>query len=163
MGIAVIEASHETTAARISNEYELRASKRNDESRRKASIALWIGQGLLALVFLAAGGMKLAMPLDVLAQLSPLPALFLKLVGAAEICGVLGLILPGLLRIWTALTPLAASGLVLIMICATVATMATGPVAPALLPLVVGIVAGSVAYGRWRVAPLHTRDLSVGG
>jgi hypothetical protein len=105
--------------------------------------------------------MKLAMPLEMLAQICPLPALFMKFAGVAELLGVVCLILPGLLRIRPVLTPLAASGLVGVMIGATVATLATGPVAPALVPLVVGILAGSVAYGRWRLAPLPARVRSV--
>jgi uncharacterized membrane protein YfcA len=51
------------------------------------------------------------------------------------------------------LTPLAAAGLVLIMIGATVLTLVSGEVAMALLPLVVGLLAAFVAYGRWRLAP----------
>ena len=51
------------------------------------------------------------------------------------------------------LTPLAAAGLVIIMIGATVVTLAGGDLAPALIPLVVGLLAAFVAYGRWRLAP----------
>jgi uncharacterized membrane protein YphA (DoxX/SURF4 family) len=115
---------------------------------RKASVALWIAQGLLALIFLAAGGMKLAMPIELLAQLSPLPALFLKFVATCEILGAIGLILPGLFRIRIGLTPLAAAGLVIIMIGATTSTIAVGQGPAALLPFFVGILAASVAYGR---------------
>ena len=53
--------------------------------------------------------------------------------------GAIGLILPGLLRLRPGLTPLAAAGLVIIMIGATVLTRASGGVAPALIPLVVGL------------------------
>ncbi|MFN2517005.1 MAG: DoxX family protein, partial [Pyrinomonadaceae bacterium] len=60
---------------------------------------------------------------------------------------MLGLILPGLLRIRPGLTPLAAAGLVIIMIGATVLTIAGDGVGPALIPLVVGILAAFVAYG----------------
>jgi hypothetical protein len=63
------------------------------------------------------------------------------------------LILPGLLRIRPGLTPLAAAGLVIIMSGATVLTLAGGDVALALIPLVVGLLAAFVAYGRWRLAP----------
>jgi uncharacterized membrane protein YfcA len=56
------------------------------------------------------------------------------------------------------LTPLAAAGLVIIMIGATVITLAGGDVASALIPLVVGLLAAFVAYGRWRlVAPRRRR------
>jgi len=69
------------------------------------------------------------------------------------VLGAIGLILPGLLGIRPGLTPLAAAGLVLIMIGATVLTLASGGVAPALIPLVVGLLSAFVAYGRWRLAP----------
>ena len=115
---------------------------------KKASVMLWTVQGVLAAVFLYAGGFKLALPLADLAKLSPLPAPFLKFVGVCEVAGAIGLILPGILKIQTGLTPLAATGLVIIMIGATVVTVATQGVAPAVLPFVVGILAATVAYRR---------------
>ncbi len=123
------------------------------------NILLWIIQGLLALVFLFAGGMKLVLPAEVLmAQGSPnqvvLPALFLKFIGLCEVLGGLGLILPGLLRRQQYLTPLAAAGLTIIMIGAVVVTlMGDGP-AMAVPPLFVGILCAFVAYGRWKLRPL---------
>ena len=116
--------------------------------------ALWIVQGLLAALFLFAGGMKLVLPLEALAGPVPLPGLFLRFIGVAEVLGAIGLILPGLLRIRPGLTPLAAAGLVIIMIGATGVTLAGGDVAPALIPLVVGLLSAFVAYGRGRLA-LH--------
>jgi DoxX-like family len=115
--------------------------------------ALWIVQGLLALLFLWAGGMKLVLPVEAMTEQMPLPGLFLRFIGVAEVLGALGLILPGLLRLWPALTPLAAAGLVLIMIGATVLMLAGGTVTMALFPLVVGLLAAFVAYGRWRLTP----------
>ncbi len=115
--------------------------------------ALWIVQGLLALLFLWAGGIKLVLPLEALAGPVPLPGPFLRFIGVAEVLGAIGLILPGLLRIRPGLTPLAAAGLVIIMIGATVITLMGGAVAPALIPVVVGLLAAFVAYGRWRLAP----------
>src|SRR5215212_10809534 len=125
---------------------------------------LWIIQVLLALLFLFAGGTKLVLPPDVLASMgSPnqvqLPGLFVRFIGVVEVLGALGLILPGLLRIRPGLTPLAAAGLVLVMIGAVVLTLAGvvpgGGVAPVLIPLVVGLLSAFVAYGRWRLAPLE--------
>ena len=115
--------------------------------------ALWIVQGLLAAVFLFTGGMKLVLPLEKMTGPVPLPGLFIRFLGVAEILGALGLILPGLLRIRPGLTPLAASGLVVIMIGATVITLVGGDVAPALIPLVVGLLSAFVAYGHWRLVP----------
>jgi hypothetical protein len=115
---------------------------------------LWIVQGVLTLVFLFAGGMKLILPLDKLAGPVQLPGSFVRFLGVAEVLGALGLILPGLLRIRPGLTPLAACGLVIIMIGATVITLAVGEVGPAMISLIIGVLAVFVAYGRWRLAPL---------
>ena len=112
------------------------------------NVLLWIVQGLLALIFLFAGGMKLVLPLEALQATPgpiPLPGLFLRFLGVAEVLGAIGLILPGLLRIRPVLTPLAAAGLVIIMTGATVITVVGGDVAPALVPLIVGLLSGWVA------------------
>ncbi|HET6318310.1 MAG TPA: DoxX family protein [Chloroflexota bacterium] len=110
---------------------------------------LWIVQAVLALVFLLAGGMKIVTPLDVLyTQMPlPLPGVFLRFIGVCEVLGALGLILPGLTGIRPELTSLAARGLVLIMVGAT---MFTPPEALPLaaIPVVVGLLAAFVAYGR---------------
>lgn len=127
------------------------------------NIALWIIQVLLALLFLFAGGTKLVLPMETLAEMSrqsgqtPLPGLFVRFLGVVEVLGALGLILPGLVRIRPGLTPLAAAGLVIIMIGATVLTVASGAIASALMPLVVGSLAAFVAYGRCRLAPHRGR------
>ncbi len=114
---------------------------------------LWSIQGLLALLFLFAGGMKLVLPVEEMTKQIQLPGLFLRFIGVAEVVGAIGLILPGLLRIRPGLTPLAAAGLVIIMIGATVVTLVNGMIAPTLISLVVGLLAAFVAYGRWRLAP----------
>src|SRR5438094_3305518 len=119
--------------------------------------ALWIVQGLLAAVFLFTGGMKLVLPLEKMTGPVPLPGLFIRFLGVAEILGAIGLILPGLLRIRPGLTPLAAAGLVIITIGATVFTLATSEAPLALIPLVLGLLAAFVAYGRWRLAPIRPR------
>ncbi|HET8913170.1 MAG TPA: DoxX family protein [Ktedonobacteraceae bacterium] len=114
------------------------------------NIVLWSIQGLLALLFLFTGAMKLIVPIQVLlAQMPlPLPGLFLKFIGVAELAGALGLILPGVLRIRPLLTPLAACGLLIIMIGATVVTLLGGEGMMALGPLVLGLLCATVAYGR---------------
>ena len=119
------------------------------------NIALWIVQGLLAAIFLFAGGMKLVMPIEEMMKQMPipLPGWFVQFTGIVEVLGAIGLILPWLLRIRPGLTPLAAAGLVIVMIGATVYTLAAGDFATAPIPLVVGILAAFVAYGRWRLTP----------
>lgn len=115
--------------------------------------ALWIVQGVLALLFLWSGGMKLVLPLEQLTGPVSLPGPFLRFIGVAEVLGGLGLILPGLLHIRPGLTPLAAAGLLIIMIGATAITLAGGDLVMALIPLVVGLLVAFVAYGRWRASP----------
>ena len=122
-------------------------------NRRVSRIALWTLQGLLAALFLFAGGFKLAMPLAELGRVSPLPGAFLKFIGVCEVLGALGLVLPGLFRVAPGLTPLAASGLVIIMFGAVVVTVITQGVAPAAFPLVVGVLATVVAVGRRSRSP----------
>jgi hypothetical protein len=117
---------------------------------------LWIVQGFLALLFLFAGGVKLTMPLDEVAAQSGLPGSLLLFIAVAEVLGGFGLVLPALTGIRTGLTPLAAAGLVIIMAGATVLTAAGvggGEPSGAVFPLVVGLLAAFVAYGRWRLAP----------
>ena len=118
------------------------------------NVLLWVVQGVLALLFLFAGGMKLVLPLEAMVTPIPLPGLFIRFIGVAEVLGAVGLILPSLLRIRPRLTPQAAGGLVIIMSGATVITAMGLPVLQALLPLVVGSLSSLVAYGRWRVAPI---------
>ena len=114
---------------------------------------LWIVQALLAALFLFGGGFKLIMPMDEAAQQLGKSVGFLRFIGLMEFLGALGLILPGLLRIKPMLTPLAALGLVIIMIGATVVNLRMGAGVASLMPAVVGILAAFVAYGRWRLVP----------
>jgi uncharacterized membrane protein YphA (DoxX/SURF4 family) len=124
------------------------------------NIALWIAQALLAATFLFTGGMKLVIPLEEMMKQMPipLPGWFLRFTGVVEVLGAIGVVLPWLLRIRPGLTPLAAAGLVIVMIGATVYTLAAGDFASVPIPLVVGIVAAFVAYGRWRLTPPSTRS-----
>ena len=119
---------------------------------------LWVVQIVLAALFLFAGGMKLVLPLDKLTGPVELPGALLRFIGVVEVLGGLGLILPSALRIRPGLTPLAAVGLVVIMIGAVVITLSVGEMFAAAISLVVGLLAAFVAYGRWRLAPI--RDAS---
>jgi hypothetical protein len=116
----------------------------------RSSTRLWIAQGLLAALFLFAGGMKLVVPAAALAAQSHMPGEFIEFIGVCETLGALGLILPGLLHIQERLTPLAAAGLVIIMIGAVVTTIAQGQGPAAVVPAVVGLLAFYVARGRSR-------------
>lgn len=89
------------------------------------TIALWIINIVLAVAFLAAGVMKLVRPPSALvrsgmAWAGDMPAAQVKAVGAVEVLGALGVVLPFVTRIAPVLSPLAATGLLLVMIGAIV-------------------------------------------
>ena len=114
----------------------------------KRNAVLWVVQGVVAAVFLFAGGLKLVLPPEAMKGPVELPVAFLRFIGTCEVLGAVGLILPGLLRIRRALTPIAASGHVVIMIGATVVSLMAPPRAAAIVPFVVGLLAAFIAYGR---------------
>lgn len=116
--------------------------------------ALWTIQVLLAALFLFAGVMKFIMPIAEMTKQMPMPAWFLYFIGVAEILGGLGLVLPSLLRIRPGLTPLAAAGLVIIMIGATVISAQTAGAKGAIFPFVILLLSAFVAYGRSRLWPI---------
>ncbi|HEX3321990.1 MAG TPA: DoxX family protein [Terriglobales bacterium] len=124
------------------------AARVSGKNRKAANITLWIVQGVLAALFVSTGAMKMFTPLAVLEQQAHMPGLFLRFIATCELLGALGLVLPGIFRARTYLTPLAASGLVIIMIGATIATVAAVSAAMATLPFVVGVLSGVVVYGR---------------
>ena len=113
------------------------------------NILLWIVQILLGLLFVLSGAMKFIMTPEQMAAGSPvaLPLWFIRFIGVCEILGGFGLVLPWLTGIKRGLTPLAASLLVVIMIGATVIGF-MGPIATAILPLIVGLLLVFVAWGR---------------
>jgi uncharacterized membrane protein YphA (DoxX/SURF4 family) len=118
---------------------------------RGRNVGLWIVQGLLAATFLLAGGVKLVLSAEQMAAPGPVqfPVLFIRFIGVCEVLGAIGLILPGLTGIKPGLTPLAAAGLVIILIGAIVTdSMNRGPAA-AIPTVVLGLMAASVVYGRW--------------
>ncbi len=125
---------------------------------------LWIVQVLLALAFVAAGVMKLTMPVDQLAQnmvwVSAVPVWLVRFIGLAELAGGLGIILPALTRIQPHLTPLAGAGLVLVQILAIGFHLTRGEFSYIVVNIVLLALAAFVAYGRWQVAPIAPRTTS---
>jgi len=124
------------------------------------NIVLWIIQILLALLFIFAGGMKIVVPTDLLMAQAPpgsthFPSFFMKFIGVVELLGGLGLILPGIFRRRQELTPLAAAGLVIVMIGAVVISVKDHGIMAGVTPLIVGLLCAFVAYGRWKLRPLR--------
>jgi hypothetical protein len=101
--------------------------------------------------------MILIMPIDALAAEAVMPGAFLRLIAVAEVLCAAGLILPVLLRVLPGLTSMAATGLMVIMAGAVITSAMTAGGAAALAPLVIGGIAGFIAYGRWRLAPISAR------
>jgi len=122
---------------------------------RTANRLLWTAQILAALLFLFAGSMKFIMPAEKMQQ-GPIvfPLAFMYFIGLCECLGALGLILPAATRVRTALTPLAALGLTIIMAGATTVSIMAMGVAAGIFPFVVGVITAAIAYGRSRVVPL---------
>ena len=128
----------------------------------KPNTRLWTAQSLLAALFLFAGVFKLITPTDALTAQAHMPGAFIKFIGICETLGALGLILPGLTKIRSGLTPLAAAGLVFIMIGAVVTSIIQGAGVASAFPGVVGLIAFYVARGRWQTlvqpAPVYLTE-----
>lgn len=105
-------------------------------------IALWVVQGLLAVLFLMSGIMKLVV------KMPGMEPGMLYFIGTAEILGGLGVVLPSLLRIKPILTPIAAGGLLTIMILATGFHIMKAEFSHIGGTVVFGIMAAFVIWGR---------------
>ncbi|MDB4887569.1 MAG: putative integral rane protein [Gemmatimonadetes bacterium] len=115
---------------------------------KRANIALWIAQGLVAALFLMAGVMKFVMPVAEMTKGTPFSGTFMHFIGVCEVLGALGLLLPGITGRYRGLTSLAATGLLIIMIGATVVTATSPKPSQAVMPFVVGILCAVIAYAR---------------
>lgn len=117
------------------------------------NIVLWILQVLLAAAFGMAGFTKLSQSIDSLSTMMPwvtaVPALLVPFIGAAEVAGALGLILPGLTKIQPRLTAYAAAGLALVMVLAALFHVSRGELGMIAPPVVLFALSAFVAYGRW--------------
>jgi uncharacterized membrane protein YphA (DoxX/SURF4 family) len=122
------------------------------------NIALWVIQALLALAFLAAGTMKVGRSKEDISKAMAWAKDFepsqIKLIGAAELLGGLGLILPALTRILPWLTPLAGAALFVLMIGAFVTHLRLKELASSPPSIVLGLLSCLVAIGRFFVLPL---------
>lgn len=119
------------------------------------NIALWIVQGLLALVYLAAGGLKIVRPREQLVAsgnfdwMKDSSDIGVKAVGLVEILGALGVILPWLIGIASILTPVAAIGLVAVQIGALRVHLVRNERQPLPINLILLLLAVFVAVGRF--------------
>lgn len=120
------------------------------------NLALWILAGLLAAAYLFSGGGKLIMTKEKIAIMSTsagwvedFSAGSIKAIGALEVLAAVGLILPAALDIAPVLVPLAALGLVIIMVGAVITRIRRHEAKFMVADLVYLALAGFVAWGRF--------------
>ena len=125
------------------------------------NIVLWVLQALLALAFFAHGCLLLFPPAAMVDQMNAsLPRWFQLFLGVAEVLAAVGLTLPGVARVQPWLVSLAAAGVMIVMISATVFHVARGEISSAITTIVLLAMATFVAYMRWRVAPIRPRRIA---
>jgi uncharacterized membrane protein YphA (DoxX/SURF4 family) len=118
------------------------------------NVVLWIVASLLAVAFLAAGAMKMTRSKEQLASsglawAEDFSPGMVKLIGLLEVLAAIGLLLPAALDIVPVLVPLAALGLVLMMIGAAVVHVRRKEI-PGMVPsLVLLVLAAVIAWGRF--------------
>ena len=119
------------------------------------NVVLWVLAGILAAFFAFAGLGKLTQSKEKLATQSNMAWTEdfaegpIKLIGVVEILAAIGLIVPPLLGIATWLTPVAALGLVALMIGAAVTHLRRGETQNVVVNVVILVLAAVVAWGRF--------------
>jgi putative oxidoreductase len=133
------------------------------KKNKAANITAWILQILLGGMFIMTGAMKTFTPVEQLAGSLPwvtqVPLALVKFIGLAELLGGLGLILPSLLKIKTKLTPIAAIGIVLIMIFASIFHISRGETNVIGMNFILAALAGLVARLRLKKTPLRDKNV----
>lgn len=134
---------------------------RAQPSPRGLHATLWTTQVVLAALFGMAGVMKSTVPLTELAKTlawtADVPGPLVRFIGAAELVGAIGLLVPALLRIRPVLTPLAGIGLTIVMLLAAAFHAMRGEFALLGMPIVLGALAAFTAWGRLRPVPIAPR------
>lgn len=125
-------------------------------------IFTWIIQILLSAMFIMAGFMKSFTPMETLAANMPwindFSAATVRFIGAMEITGGLGLLLPSLLRIKPVLTPIAGAGLAVIMLFALIYHIGKGEFASLPVNIIMGGLSLFVAWARYKKVPVAVRS-----
>ncbi|GAB3494331.1 DoxX family protein [Spirosoma knui] len=123
---------------------------------------LWVAQVSLATSLVWAASMKLIQPIDNLSTMWPwagqVPAAFVKFTGLVDLLGGIGLILPSLVRIKPNLTPIAAIGVIVLMVCASIFHIGRGETSVIGVNIVFASIAAFVAWGRLRKAPIAAKQ-----
>jgi putative oxidoreductase len=122
---------------------------------------LWILQVVLAAMFIMAGTFKTFTPIPELAVKMPWVNDFsegmVRFIGASQLLGGLGLLLPSVLRIKPILSVVAGFALALVMIFAAVYHISKGEFSALPTNFILGGLAAYVAWARWRKFPIEAR------
>ena len=122
------------------------------------NILLWVLQILLAAAFAAHGVIFLNPPPELLVEMDKtLPTWFRLFLGVAEVLAAVGLTLPGMTRIMPRLVALAAVGIMIVMISATILHTMRAEYSSAVTTAILLVIATFVAYMRWKVKPIQPR------
>lgn len=122
------------------------------------NILLWVLQILLAAAFAAHGVLFLNPPPELLVEMDKmLPTWFRLFLGVAEVLAAVGLTLPGMTRIMPRLVTLAAVGIMIVMISATILHTMRAEYSSAVTTAILLVIATFVAYMRWKVKPIQPR------
>jgi uncharacterized membrane protein YphA (DoxX/SURF4 family) len=117
------------------------------------SVTIWVLQLLLALAFLAAGLTKITQPRQKLATnmgwVEDFSDPSVRAIGALEVLGALGLLLPALTGVATVLVPIAAVGLALLMVGAAATHRRRGELPMVAINAVLLVLAVVVAWTRF--------------
>ncbi len=124
---------------------------------RALNITLWILQWALGISLIGAGVFKLALPPEQAFEIFPWGAdigILFTVTSIFDVLGGVGVILPALLKIAPRLTPIAAAGVVALMLSSVVFYLTRGEVAEIVPNLVMAVIAAFIAWGRWSAAPI---------
>lgn len=122
--------------------------------KKTMHILLWVAQILLGITLIWAAYLKLFQPIEQLkvmwAWTGEVSPTLVKFTGVIDLLGALGILLPALFRFKPILVPIAALGIVLLMISASIFHICRGEASQIGFNVVFGAIAAFVAYGRFR-------------
>lgn len=128
---------------------------------RSLHAVLWFGQLVLAAVFAFSGYEKLTRPIAALAVPMPwvvdLPPMLVQFIGACELAGAIGLVLPALTGVQPGLTPLAAVGLTTLTALASIFHFGRGEFGNLVVTVPLALASAFIAWGRLTHAAIRER------
>lgn len=131
------------------------------KSSKVLIISLWVAQSVLAAMYIMAGSMKSFQPIESLSAMLPwvssTPPELVRFIGISELAGGIGLLLPAILRIKPVLTPIAATGLVVVQVLAIFFHISRGESSVLGMNIILVAIAAFVAWGRFKKAPIQPK------